>query len=324
MPTFTRRLFASALLAVLPLSCALAQDTYPSRPIKIVVPFPPGGSSDSIARLLANGMRDKLGQPIVIENKAGAGTVIGTEAVAKSPADGYTLLWMTTPFAINASLMKSLPYDTFKDFTPIVDVVEMPLVMIVPPNSPAKSVRDLVEMAKKSPGKLSYGSSGNGGSPHLATEMFKSMTGVFINHIPYRGSAPSVQDLLAGQTDVVLDTVFLTAPYVQAGKARALAQTGTKRSAYLPDVPTMREAGVAGYEATSWLSLAAPAGTPTSVVQRLNAAANEVLKAPAMREQLTKQGMDIVAATPEDAARHLRAEVEKWGKAVKSSGARAD
>ena len=324
MRTFIRRIFISAMFTALPLSCALAQDHFPSHPIKIVVPFPPGGSSDSIARLLANGMKDQLGQPIIVDNKAGAGTVIGTEAVAKSPADGYTLLWMTTPFAINATLMKSLPYDTFKDFTPIVDVVEMPLVMIVPPSSPAKSVHDLVGMAKRAPGKLSYGSSGNGGSPHLATEMFKSMTGVSINHVPYRGSAPAVQDLLAGQTDVVLDTIFLTTPYVKSGNARALAQTGAKRSAYLPNVPTMREAGIAGYEATSWLSLAAPAGTPTGVIQKLNAAVNEVLKNQALREQITKQGMEIVAGTPEDAERHLRLEVEKWGSAVKTSGAKLD
>ena len=324
MRHFFRPLLAAAVLAALPLAAALAQDNFPSRPIKIVVPFPPGGSSDQVARLLANGMKDKLGQPIIIENKAGAGTVIGAEAVAKSPADGYTLLWMTTPFAINASLVKSLPYDTFKDFTPVVDVVAMPLVMIVHPNSPAKSVADLVAMAKKAPGKLSYGSSGNGGSPHLAMEMFKSMAGVFVNHIPYRGSAPSVQDLIAGQTDVVIDTIFLTTPFVQAGKARALAQTGAQRSPYLPDVPTMREAGIAGYEATSWLSMAAPAGTPAAVVQKINAAANEVLKAPAMREQLTKQGMDIIAGTPDEAARRLRVEVDKWGKAVASSGAKSD
>jgi tripartite-type tricarboxylate transporter receptor subunit TctC len=324
MHTLIRRLFVSAMLAALPWAGALAQDNFPSHPIKIVVPFPPGGSSDSLARLLATGMQDKLGQPVIIDNKGGAGTVIGTEAVAKSPADGYTLLWMTTPFSINASLMKSLPYETFKDFAPVVDAVAMPLVMIVPPNSPARSVRDLVELAKKAPGKLAYGSSGNGGSPHLAMEMFKSMTGVFISHIPDRGSAPAVQDLIAGQTDVVIDTIFLVTPQVQGGKARALAQTGAKRSAYLPDVPTMREAGVAGYEATSWMSLAAPAGTPPDVIRKLNAAANEVLKAPAMREQLTKQGLEIIAGTPEDAARHLRVEVEKWGKAVKSSGAKPD
>lgn len=320
----TRRTLAAALLAALPFTGALAQDAFPSRPVKIVVPFPPGGSSDSVARLLAKGMQEKLGQPIIVDNKGGAGTLIGTEIVAKSPADGYTLLWMTTPFAINESLRTNLPYDTFKDFTPVVTVVAMPLVMIVPPNSPAKSVKDLVEIAKKSPGKLSYGSSGTGGSPHLAMEMFKSAAGVFINHIPYKGSAPAVSDLIAGQTDVVIDTIFLTTPQVKGGKARALAQTGTERSSYLPDVPTMREAGIEGYEATSWLGLAAPGGTPAPVVDKLNAVANEVLKSPAVREQLEKQGLTVIAGTPQDAARFLRTEVERWGKAVKNSGAKPD
>lgn len=320
----TRRLAALTLLALVPLGAAFAEDGWPSRPIKIVVPFPPGGSSDVVARLLADGIGKKLGQAVIVDNKAGAGTVIGTDYVAKSPADGYTLLWMTTPFAINATLMKSLPYDTFKDFTPVVDVVEMPLVMIVNSNSPAKSVQDLIAMAKKSPGALSYGSSGNGGSPHLAMEMFKAATGVNINHVPYRGSAPSVQDLIAGQTDVVIDTIFLTTPQIRGGKARALAQTGTKRSSYLPEVPTMREAGIAGYEATSWLSLAAPAGTPAAVIQKINAAANEVLKTPAIRDQLSKQGLDITADSPEDAARRLHAEVERWGNVVTTSGAHVD
>jgi tripartite-type tricarboxylate transporter receptor subunit TctC len=321
--TFTRRA-AVALLAALPLAGAFAQDAFPSRPIRIVVPFPPGGSSDSVARILANGMKDKLGQAVVIENKPGGGTIIGTEFVAKSPPDGYTLLWMTTPFAINESLYKQLPYGTFKDFVPVIDVVSNPLVMIVHPNSPAKSVADLVALAKKSPGKLSYGSSGNGGSPHLAMEMVKAATGVFINHIPYRGSAPAVNDLIAGQTDVVIDTLFLTVPQVQGGKARAIAQTGPTRSKLLPDVPTMREAGLTGYEATSWLSLAAPAGVPPAVLSKLNAAANEVLQTPAIRDQLTKQGLEVHGGTTEDAARHLRAEVDRWGKAVKSSGAKPD
>lgn len=320
----TRRTVAAALLAALPFASAIAQEAYPSRPVKIVVPFPPGGSSDTVARLLAKGMQDKLGQPVIVDNKGGAGTLIGTEIVAKSPADGYTLLWMTTPFAINESLRPNLPYDTFKDFTPVVTVVAMPLVMIVPPNSPANSVKDLVAMARKSPGKLSYGSSGTGGSPHLAMEMFKSAAGVYINHIPYKGSAPAVNDLIAGQTDVVVDTIFLTTPQVVGGKARALAQTGATRSSYLPDVPTMREAGIEGYEATSWLGLAAPGATPAAIVEKLNVAANEVLKSPAVREQLEKQGLTVIAGTPQDAARFLRTEVERWGKAVKTSGAKAD
>lgn len=324
MSNITRRVAAAALLALLPAAAAWAQDAFPSRPIKIVVPFPPGGSSDSVARVLANGLKDKLGQPVIVDNKPGAGTMIGTELVAKSPPDGYTLLWMTTPFAINESLYKTRPYNTFNDITPVIDVVSNPLVMIVNPASPAKTVADLIAMAKKSPGKLSYGSSGNGGSPHLAMEMFKAAAGVSITHIPYKGSAPAVTDLIAGQTDVVIDTLFLTTPQVKGGKARALAQTGPTRSRLLPDVPTMREAGLAGYEATSWLSLAAPGGTPAAIVNRINAAANEVLQTPAVREQLVSQGLEVHGGTPEDAAKHLRSEVERWGKAIKASGAKAD
>ncbi len=324
MSKVTRRVATAALLALAPVAASFAQDAFPSRPIKIVVPFPPGGSSDSVARLLANGMKDKLGQPVIVENKAGAGTIIGTEAVARSPADGYTMLWMTTPFAINESLYKQRPYDTFKDFTPLIDVVSNPLVMIVNPKSPANTVKELIALAKKAPGKLSYGSSGNGGSPHLAMEMFKAAAGVDIKHIPYKGSAPAVTDLIGGQTDVVIDTLFLTAPQVTGGKARALAQTGPTRSKLLPDVPTMREAGLAGYEATSWLSLAVPAGTPAAIVSRLNAAANEALQTPAIRDQLVKQGMEVHGGTPDEAAQHLRAEVERWGKAIAASGAKAD
>lgn len=322
----SKRIFlAGALLALATTTMAVfASDAYPTKAIKLVVPFPPGGTSDTVARILANAMAEKLGQPIIVDNRGGAGTIIGTDMVAKSAPDGYTMLWATTPFAINETLYPHLPYNTFKDFTPVIDVVSVPLVMIVNPSSPAKSVADLIAMAKKSPGKLSYGSSGIGGSPHLAMEMFKSMAGVDINHIPYQGSAPSVMGLIAGQTDVVIDTLFLTQQQVVAGKARALAQTGATRSKQMPDIPTMREAGLKGYEATSWLSLAVPAKTPADVVKRLNATANEVLASSAIRESFAKQGLDILAGTPEDAARHLRAEVTRWGNAVKSSGAKAE
>lgn len=320
----SRRSMAAALLAVLPLASALAQDVYPSKPIKLIVPFPPGGTADVIARLIAGNLKDTLGQPVIVDNKGGGGTIIGTDFVAKSPADGYTLLWATTPFAINHSLYPNRPYDTFRDFVSVVDVVSMPLVLIVPPSSPAKSVRELVDLSKKSPGTLSYGSSGNGGSPHLAMELFKSASGADIRHVPYRGSAPALTDLLGGQTDAMMDTVFLVTPHVHSGKARALAQTGIRRSSYLPDVPTMREAGFPGYEVGSWLGIAAPAHTPAQTVHKLNAAVNEVLKSPAIRAELEKQGLEIIAGTPEDAARHLKSEVENFAKVVQSSGAKPD
>ena len=301
-----------------------ADPAFPNRPLKIVVPFPPGGSSDSVARLLGAGMSQKLGQPVLVDNRGGAGTIIGTDLVAKSPADGYTMLWMATPFAINKTLFKSLPYDTFKDYTPLIDCVAIPLVLVVHPGSPYKTVAELFAGAKKTPGKLSYGSSGLGGSPHLATEMFASGAGIKLVHVPYKGSAPAVQDLLAGQTDLVFDTLFLTLPQIKAGKARALAQTGKTRSPLLPDVPTMAEAGLAGYEATSWLSLALPSGTPADVVAKLNSVAHEVLTAPELRASLLQQGAVVIADTPQEAAARLKVEVERWGKAVRESGATAD
>lgn len=319
--SFRRR---GALLLALALPLAAAAQALPDKPIRIIVPFPPGGSSDTVARVLAAGMKDKLGQTVLVENKGGAGTVIGTEMVAKSPGDGTTLLWMATPFAINATLFKQLPYDTLKDFTPVIVATTGPLALIVHPSSPYRTVGDLVAAAKKNPGQLTYGSSGNGGSPHLATEMFKHVAGFTAVHVPYKGSAPAVQDLIAGQTSFVFDTVFLTAPFVQAGKARALAQTGRTRAAALPDVPTMVEAGVPNFVATSWLGLAAPSSTPKAVVARINAAANEVLRQPDVLSSLARQGMEPAGGSPEDAARHLKAEIAWWGKAVQDSGAKPD
>lgn len=325
MMTFRLRALLAVSLSLLPMTGVLAQGDYPSRPVKIVVPFPPGGTTDAVARLLAGVVKDRLGQAVVIDNKAGGGTIIGTDSVAKSGADGYTLLWASTPFAVNETLHRGkLPYDTVKDFVSVADIVSIPLVLAVPPNSPATTVREFVELARKQPGKLSYGSSGNGGGPHLAMEMLKSSMGIYLSHIPYRGSAAALTDLMGGQTDAMFDTVFLVKPQAAAGKVRILAQTGNTRSIYLPGTPTMQEAGIAGYEATAWLKLVAPAGTPRAVVQKLNTAFNEALKMPAIRQSLVKQGLEIRGGSPQESALHLKGEIDKWGKAVKSSGATPD
>lgn len=296
-------------------------DNFPARPLKIVVPFPAGGGSDIVARLMAKGMQANLGQPVLIENKGGAGTVIGTEAVAKSPGDGYTMLWMATPFYINATLVKKLPYDTLKDLTPVVDIVSGPLALVVNPSSPWKTLEDLVSAAKQAPGKLSYGSSGSGGSPHIATEMLAVAAGAKFTHVPYRGSAPAMNDLLAGQTQFQLDTITLLKPHIDAGKLRALAITGKKRDASLPNVPTISESGYAGFEALSSMSLAVPSSTPPDIVKRLNAAAMHALADKETRESLNSRGWDIIGNSADEARQRLTTEIERWGKAVRASGA---
>jgi len=296
-------------------------DNFPARPLKIVVPFPPGGGSDIVARLMAKGMQADLGQPVLIENKAGAGTVIGTEAVAKSPGDGYTMLWMATPYYINATLVKKLPYDTLKDITPVVDIVSGPLAVVVNANSPWKTLGDLITAAKQAPGRLTYGSSGSGGSPHIATEMLGVAAGAKFTHVPYRGSAPAMNDLLAGQTQFQLDTITLLKPQIDAGKLRALAITGRKRDASLPSTPTVAESGYAGFEALSTMSLAVPSSTPPDIVRKLNAAAMHTLADKETRDSLNSRGWDIIGNSVEDAKGRLGAEVERWGKAVRASGA---
>ena len=302
---------------------ALAAEAWPNRPLRLIVPYTPGGASDAAARMLAAGMSEKLGQAIVVDNRGGGGTIIATQAVAKSPADGYTILWMPSQFAINDTLYKQVPY-RFGDFSMVVDVLSVPNVFIVNPASPARTMADLVKEAKQAPGRLSFGSPGTGSISHLAVEMFQTTAGVKLNHIPYKGSAPAVMDLVAGQTNLVADTVFLCQPQVAAGKVRALAQTGTQRSKLMPDVPTMQEAGFPGYAAVSWMSLAVPAGTPAEIVARLNKAANEVLTSSAVHAAFDKQGLDVMGGSPEESSRRIQGELKRWGEAVRLSGARAD
>jgi len=303
---------------------APAQAAYPDKPIRLIVPYPPGGSSDSVARLLAQGVGERLGQPVIVENKAGAGTVIGTEAVLRAEPDGYTLLWTSTPFAINATLLPDLPYKPLVDFSPVLMVAEVPLVLIVHPDSPARTLADLIALAKARPGELTYGSPGNGSSPQLASELLASRAGVKFVHVPYKGSAPSVLGLISGQTDLVFDTLFLTRPQVETGKARALAQAGAQRSPLMPDVPTVAESGLPGYAASSWFTVAARAGTPPEIVQALNAAFNEVLGREAVRDSMVRQGLTVLGGSQADARDYLNREIDKWGEAIRESGATVD
>jgi len=317
------KLLAIATFTALALG-AQAQ-TYPSKPIRLICPFPPGGAVDIASRALAHELTQSLGQPVTVDNRPGAGGNIGAEITAKSAPDGYTLLMTTSGImAINPALYSKVPFDALKDFTPVSLVVSLNNVLVVNPGLPYKSVKDVIAAAKANPGKLTYASSGNGTSIHLSGELFKSMTGVDMLHIPYKGSAPAVTDLLAGQVNMMFDNIPSSLPHIRAGKLRALAVTGAKRSPLLPDVPTIAEAGVPGYESYVWFGVVAPAGTPGSIVQRLNAAIAKAAAAPAFHSRLVEQGYDIVTSTPEQMTDSTRNEMVKWGKIVKASGAKVD
>ncbi|TWG79968.1 tripartite-type tricarboxylate transporter receptor subunit TctC [Cupriavidus gilardii J11] len=304
---------------------ALAQDAYPTKPITMIVPFSAGGTTDILARIVGLQLGKALGQPVVIENRPGAGGNIGASLAAKAQGDGYTLFMGTIgTHAINQSLYTKLPYDPVKDFAPITRVAMVPNLVVVNPNVPAKSVKELIAYVKANPGKLSYGSSGNGSSMHLSGELFNSMTGLQIQHIPYKGSAPAVNDLLGNQIGLMFDNLPSSYQHVKAGKLRPLAVTSAKRSPALPDVPTVAEAGVPGYEATSWFALYATGGTPKPIVDRLNAEVVKILAMPDVQKQMAGQGAEPHPEKPEQLAAFMKTEAAKWAKVVKASGATVD
>jgi len=320
-----RRQGSSIVVAML---CAFAgmafAQSYPSKPIKIVVPYPPGGFNDTLGRTLAAKFSEAWGQPAVVENKPGANTLIGSDFVAKSPPDGYTLLVVAFPFAVTPSLIRNMPYDTLKDFAPVVLAAQSPNLLVVNPSLPVKSVGELIALAKAKPNSLSYASTGNGSSNHISMELFKSLAGVQIVHIPYKGSAPAVTDLLGGQVHLMFDNVPNVLPHVKAGKLVALGQTGVKRSPLISDIPTVAEAGVAGYEVTVWFGLVAPAGTPREVVQKLNAETLRILAMPDVRERFLAQGVEPAGGTPEQFGEHIRTQMAKWAKVVADAGVKAE
>ena len=310
-------------LAMLAVSTASAQ-TYPSRPIKIVVPYPPGGFNDTLGRTLAAKFTEAWGQPAVVENKPGGNTLIGGEFAAKSPADGYTLLVVAFPFSVVPSLFKTMPYDTAKDFAPVILAASSANLLVVNTALPVKSVGELLALAKSKPGSLSYASTGNGSSNHISMELFKSLAGVDIVHIPYKGSAPAVTDLLGGQVQLMFDNTPNVLPHVKSGRLRALGSSGAKRDALTPDVPTVSEAGVPGYELTVWFGLVAPAGTPKEIVQKLNAEVMKILAMPDVRERFLAQGVEPQGSTPEQFAEHIKTQMSKWAKVVKDAGVKAE
>ena len=306
------------LLAAAP--STLAQ-TYPGKPLRMVVPFPAGGSADIVARALNQRLSAALGQPVVVDNRSGADGMIGAEMVAKSPPDGYTLLFASTgPLVINPVLNAKMAYDIVKDFAPITVVVQNPMCLVVHPSLPVKSVMELGAFAKARPGQLNFASAGIGNALHLAGEIFKSQTGTDIVHVPYKGTAPAVTDVMAGNSHMMISSIPVMLGPIKAGRLRPLAVAANARMALLPDVPTMREAGLEKFNANSWYGLLAPAGTPREIVTRLNTESVRILRSTEMREYLATQGAEAVGNTPEEFSRHIQSELAKWARAVKAAG----
>ena len=317
----TKRIALAALAALALAAVALpaSAETWPSRPVKIVVPFGPGGFTDVVARILQKELAPVLGQPIVIENRPGAGSTIGTDTVAKSPPDGYTLVMVSTTHVISPHLYKKMPYDPINDFTPVMKLVEGPYVMVVHPSLGVSSVKEFIALAKQKPNEIFFASSGNGSAQHLVGALFMQMAGVKLTHVPYKGSNAAMQDLLGGQ--VKLSFVGMPNALPNLGKLKALAVTTTKRAPDLPDVPTMDEAGVKGYEATIWLGMLAPKGTPREIVDKLNADIRKVLADPDARKLMRKAGVEVAPSSPEEFEALMEQELGRWGKVVKETGA---
>ena len=313
---------ALALLGAMPQVQAQA---WPGKPIRLVVPFPPGGAVDAFARIVQTRLGDQLGQPIVIENRGGAGGMIGAELVAKSAPDGYTfMVGNIAALAMNVGVYSSMPYDPARDFTPVMYTVDVNYALVVNPTVPAKTVAELVAHAKANPGKLSYGSAGAGSAPHLATELLKQRAGIDIVHVPYKGGGPMIADLIGGQIQLGIGDQANLMPQVKAGKLRVLAVGSAKRSITYPDVPTIAESGYPGFEAGAWQAIAGPAGVAPAVIARLNETLARVMAMPDIRERLIGAGLDPVGGSPEALGRHIRAEIAKWTKVAKEVGARAD
>jgi len=313
---------AGAALAVLPFPSFA--ETYPGKPIKFIIGFAPGGTTDLVGRLMAKGLTDALGQPVIIENKAGASSNIGADAVAKSPPDGYTFYVNAITNAINASLFAKLPFDFEKDFEPVAFFASVPNLMVVNPAVPAKTVKEFIDWVKANPGKVAYASSGNGTSIHLSGELFKLMTRTEMLHVPYKGSAPALTDLVGGQVQVMFDNMPSSLPLAKSGKLRALAVTSPKRSPSAPDIPTLDEAGVPGYDVGSWFGLMAPKGTPREIITRLNVESNKILNSQEMRERFLELGAVPLPMSPEKYGEYIHSEIKKYAELIRISGAKSE
>lgn len=323
----TRKLYAAAAIGCLMFLGSFgpaASQPYPNRPIRFIVPFPPGGGNDIVGRILALRLNEALGVPVVVDNRGGAGGTIGTDITSKAPPDGHTLLINNISLAVNATLFTKLPYDTLKDLAPVTLVGRQPNILVVNPAVPAGSVRELLALARGKPGQLVYGSGGVGTASHLATELLKLMTRTDMVHVPYKGLGPALTDLMGGRVQLIISTLASALPQIKSGKLKPLAITTAQRSAFFPELPTMTEAGVAGYEFSTWYGLLVPAGTPKAVIERLNGETVKLLRSPALQEQFAAQGLEATPGSPAEFGAYLKSEVEKWGKVVKASGARPE
>ena len=321
--------FASVVTCVVGLwgawaATAFAQANYPNRPIRVIVPFSPGGGSDVTARFIGTRLSDRLGQPVVVDNRPAASGIVGTDIVAKATPDGYTLLLVFSTHAQSAQLFSKLPYDPIKDFAPITEVISTPVGMMLTPSVPAKTVKEFIAYAKANPGKLNYGSSGPGSSPHLATELFMSMAGIQMTHVPYKGVAPIITGQLSGEVQFSFANMFSTMGHWKAGRLRLVAHSGLKRMEAIPDVPTVAESGVAGYDALIWYGYTAAAKTPRAIIQKLYKEIAAIVNMPEVRKTFIEQVTDPVANTPEEFAKVIQADAEKWGAIGKRLGVRLD
>ncbi|RPI41405.1 MAG: tripartite tricarboxylate transporter substrate binding protein [Betaproteobacteria bacterium] len=320
------RSFAAACVACVAAGSVspVAAQAYPVKTVRIVVGFPAGGATDIVARAIAQNLNQAFGQPVIVDNRPGAASNIGADHVAKSPPDGYTLLMGSISLANNATLYSKLPYNALRDFAAVIHVTNTPFMLCVHPSVPARSVKDLVAFAKARPGQVQYGTAGNGSGAHLFTELFRSMAGIELQNIPYKGAAPALSDLLGGQVAFVFDNVVGVAPLHKSGKIRCLAVSSKVRSAIAPDIPTMQEAGIKGYEADAWFGLFAPAATPTAAIERVNGEVNRALSMPAIRQRFEALGCEPAGGTPAQFAAYFRAEIEKWRKVIRSADIRLE
>ncbi|MGZ8228712.1 MAG: tripartite tricarboxylate transporter substrate binding protein [Burkholderiales bacterium] len=309
-----------ATVAALAATGAIAQATYPNKPVRIVVPSSAGGGTDIIARIAAPRLSPSLGQQVVIDNRPGAGTMIGGEIVAKAPPDGYTLLMCVSTLATNPVIYRKVPYNAVTDFAPVTLVLTASNILVIHPSLPPRTVKELIAFAKARPGQLNFASAGLGTGPHLSMELFLSMTGLKMVHIPYKGSAPAMVDLVSGQVGVMAATALTSIPHIRVGRLRALGVTGARRTAAAPDVPTIAEAGVPGYEAVQWYGMVAPANTPQDIITRLNREMVSILQVPDVKEKFAADGGDAVGNSPEEFGRYIKSETEKWQKVAKAAG----